>query len=289
MSRHCDRRTSLAGFTLIELLVVISIITLLIAVLLPALAAARGQAMQIKCGSNMRQLGIGMFVYADDFQGWGPIGANHAFATGWHVPDNNFGIISNYFGSAQIFRCSTDDDMRNNSIGGVQSNQTQFSSYELLFGHGGRYLDSSSNWDRWFGWRIINSSLGASPLPNIRFLGRTIKYNSPVYGLTGSQTRTLREPSRQVMGADAVTRRAFTSDLWTPVMQSPQVQSNPETKLPDGNSGLVARRRMHDTFPGANSVFADGHVEWRSHENLVNDSDGRRFSIGSGIDNWMYW
>lgn len=55
-----------AGFTLIELLVVISIIALLIAILLPALGAARQSADAVVCKSRMRQIAIGWQFYADD-------------------------------------------------------------------------------------------------------------------------------------------------------------------------------------------------------------------------------
>ncbi|HAI12574.1 MAG TPA: hypothetical protein DCM28_12780 [Phycisphaerales bacterium] len=97
-----SRRPSTLAFTLIELLVVISIISLLISILLPALGAARKQAQAMACMSNMRQIGLAHTMYQSDFKGW-----NLSLMTArgdWY----NCVYVLRYLPSEQVFLCPSD-------------------------------------------------------------------------------------------------------------------------------------------------------------------------------------
>jgi prepilin-type N-terminal cleavage/methylation domain-containing protein/prepilin-type processing-associated H-X9-DG protein len=61
------------GFTLIELLVVIAIIAILAAILFPVFARAREKARQTSCLSNLKQLGLAVIMYAQDYDGMHPV------------------------------------------------------------------------------------------------------------------------------------------------------------------------------------------------------------------------
>lgn len=87
-----------AAFTLIELLVVISIISLLISVLLPALATARKSARSTQCKSQLKQLGILITMYGNDFDEYLPPARdpNIEFGQLWSLNSLNYKSFMHY-------------------------------------------------------------------------------------------------------------------------------------------------------------------------------------------------
>jgi|GEM_PF-3916877 len=98
------------GFTIVELLVVISIVSLLIAILVPALARARDMALTIKCASNEKQVLTSLFGYAADNYNYLPHATWRAtLIEEDYLPGNE--VIGDTTGSTN-FRCPVDEERR---------------------------------------------------------------------------------------------------------------------------------------------------------------------------------
>jgi prepilin-type N-terminal cleavage/methylation domain-containing protein/prepilin-type processing-associated H-X9-DG protein len=91
MSRRVTRHS---GFTLVELLVAIAVIGMLAALLMPAVQSARASACRMQCGSQLRQLGLGLHLYHD---------AHGCFPPGAYIMGPSFAIQSGWGWGAMIF------------------------------------------------------------------------------------------------------------------------------------------------------------------------------------------
>src|SRR5262245_7874963 len=114
------------GFTLVELLVVIAIIGVLVALLLPAVQAAREAARRAQCTSNLKQLAMAAHNYHS---------AKKKFPTGAHLPDDVGGRptmgtnlwveLLPYIEEYSLYNRWDFNDNRNNVAGGTNAIQAQ--------------------------------------------------------------------------------------------------------------------------------------------------------------------
>ncbi|BCM93529.1 hypothetical protein IAD21_05420 [Abditibacteriota bacterium] len=106
MKNFTSRKTSIrdcnTAFTLIELLVVIAIIAILAAILFPVFARARENARRSSCQSNLKQIGLGLFQYTQDYDERWPYRNSAGNMIWW--PNQ----IMPYLKSTQIFSCPSD-------------------------------------------------------------------------------------------------------------------------------------------------------------------------------------
>lgn len=100
------------GFTLIELLVVIVIIALLAAILYPVFAQVREKARQTTCVSNLRQIGLGLRMYAEDHEGYSvPAVQPDQDLVGIGGDRHWFQVLErSYVRSRNLFQCPSDPD-----------------------------------------------------------------------------------------------------------------------------------------------------------------------------------
>jgi len=166
--RHINKK----AFTLVELLVVISIISMLIAILLPALNKAKALAVRVKCASNLKQIHTAMNIYSDDNDNFYPAGDDPVNPPNWLWMGRGFRLfVEPYLGmekgakNAGVLICPADK---------VSTNKYEGTSYaySLAFYHSPQQIDSLSQKSDQFGTAIptIPQKVGTAKTPDKKIM-----------------------------------------------------------------------------------------------------------------------
>jgi len=252
------------GFTLVELLVVIGIISMLIAILLPALAKARSAAQAIACGSNLRQVGLSEMQYAQDFQGW--IGVSYLwngagyywdrFLTGGDSPGSgrpDYLVGGVYLSNRDILLCPA---FYPNSFWTMSSPPEQY------YGFNTASLDGIGGPPSCDGGQRYASASTYAPGIFWRFMPQARGYRDPAqapnYPLLFGRLNAASRPSEHVLMADSVRR-----------FNSPPDQAAYVSPLSLPGNGTNDRQIHLRHSNSANLLFCDGHVERIGRDDLI--------------------
>jgi prepilin-type N-terminal cleavage/methylation domain-containing protein/prepilin-type processing-associated H-X9-DG protein len=236
MSHHT--RTYKA-FTLIELLVVIAIIAILAAILFPVFARARENARRASCMSNMKQIGLGLMQYTQDYDERYPL-SSHCTSSG----------------------CAADDlDSDPSKPSGIFSG-VYIGYASPTYGSHRTWMDFIYPYVKSTQIFVCPSSQFAKSTPNYGYSTAFSNYSSVSYWM-GVST-----PYWAPLSLSAVTRPSEIVVIAEMSTSDSQTMSASSMRSYAAPTSGVNQFKVVPHLDGGNAVYADGHVKWRSRATI---------------------